>query len=390
MARHFTERLEDCFRCAEEDIPASDALIWRDSEVFVRSWRPQTLDNSLCLQMSFLVQVPFNEWAEFTRPERMHLINKTDPKASAHVLKEFAPGDVVFEIDFEQSLRLSVLTLFMGKQAAVVGEQRGRGKTWRAVRRIDFPKEGLITTAFVQVNDIEAPGWRVNLYHVISAGADPGTTLVSKVYMVPRKFEWVLPAAVRLINHFTPPTLDMRGIALPPPTYTVLRIKKCCRGPPLAFCGDDPPSPAEEAERGAGMLFNGEYWAQPCQPGLFSFSTYLQDLVRILGYWDVDVFNSLDGRYVAFFQAVMRRDVWKSMEKQVQDFMHKHAAAYRHWYGGTAAPNLQADAPPMFQDKLRREQLDEDQQVQWEGLCYKNTFIHFGPSEASDDVISAP
>lgn len=79
-----------------------------------------------------------------------------------------------------------------------------------------------------------------------------------------------------------------------------------------------------------------------------ALSLYLQELLRRLDIEDVPVYGSLDGQRLAPYQAAVRNGAWKRAWERVEQPYKAQRAAYRRYFGGSAAPELKMGLDPRF------------------------------------------
>eukprot|EP00440_Ansanella_granifera_P035744 gb/GFBE01038773.1/.p1 GENE.gb/GFBE01038773.1/~~gb/GFBE01038773.1/.p1 ORF type:complete len:159 (+),score=28.26 gb/GFBE01038773.1/:1-477(+) len=129
-------------------------------------------------------------------------------------------------------------------------------------------------------------------------------------------------------------------------------------------------------------------WADVSEEG-FTFSSYLQSFLQALGH-RARVFNSLEGRYIVPFQAVMQREVWELVRETVEDAMQKQMTAYRRARGGKTGPKIKADVEPKFMELKPfcsetasgpgRDRPPDDSMP----LVVRHTFLHFVEESLGD------
>merc|ERR1712070_553220 len=108
-------------------------------------------------------------------------------------------------------------------------------------------------------------------------------------------------------------------------------------------------------------------------------SAYLKHVLAAFGMDTSIIFDSLDGCRLVPFQAAVKRGVWPHIWLALEPFFKKHRSAYRRHYGGSGAPNIQADVSPRFCQRAAPVDpqdacisVDDDL-----ALEVKNTFVHF-------------
>jgi len=103
---------------------------------------------------------------------------------------------------------------------------------------------------------------------------------------------------------------------------------------------------------------------------------YIQELLVLIGSSHVRVHDSLDGRPVVHYQAVVSVADWESVESQLEIVMNVQRAYYRRTYGGTQAPSLKidVDARHYFEDTAPKQLSKPFSQE----IPVRGTFVHFG------------
>lgn len=267
----------------------------------------------------------------------------------------------------------------------------------RCVRRCEFPNAGEITQVTLPVDEdgFDASGWG-GLQ--ILRGSDGGSHVVVRdITLIPRRIQWLLPYIARKFTasystEWDKFALEDRlGQMVPAEGFLVLRLRKCTRGPPLT-----PLKTSELGHRPEGSLFSLDdmHWGLD-NDGDFHLCRYLRRLLTFCGLSPDSVFDSLDGRFVVFYQAVVRRDAWHSLWAAVEPSFKRQQSAYRYWYGGSAAPTLSVDVPPFFvKSESERvpgdvERADDSLPWSWQAAHSKNSFLHFVCREHRDDALTA-
>jgi len=351
-----------------------------------------------------LEDLPFEVFSAVRRPELVDKLIGVNPDiTNAEVLKVYAPGDCLLRVIVNTSAKVSVFALmtlaettpFMGTDFPLL---------LRTFRRSEFPLPNCFTvfSATLMGGYNGAPliphprgllatrtaNGRASMCDVVELCPTTGKARVHSFIFLPTAHKWMMPMMAKHLNSTCQRQLNLSLESIPPALmaspFVVLRIKKCSRGPPLMILS---PAEASQLVKGDTMYFNEEYWKQGAPHGEFGFALYLQTLLVQLGLSQFveDVYDSMDGRQLVFFQAALRTCIWPQIEATITHFFNKHASAYRHWYGGRAAPNLQVTgANPIFVDQSpvspRCSALDFHADTyfpDFQKLQHKNTFIHF-------------
>lgn len=187
--------------------------------------------------------------------------------------------------------------------------------------------------------------------------------------------------------------------------YTIVRLQKYGKGPPLL--------PVIRAQRSVPAQWPNDIagWEQMDATG-FTLPQYLQEFFSRLGI-EAEIFDTLDGRQVVPYQAVVREKEWEHAWAQAEDFFKEQKTAYRQLLGVATAPkleakgearfvaldlaSLQASAPaPVVDvvdvvDEFRRTLNDKAASApsSFQELPVKGTFIHFD-GQAEEDSKKQP
>lgn len=148
--------------------------------------------------------------------------------------------------------------------------------------------------------------------------------------------------------------------------YITCNLRGCSRGLPVL-----PTKPGALAVESAdtSVLIGGYSW-EPAQSGGFTFPKYLRALLRAIG-CSTRIFDSLDGRRLVPYQAVLLISEWKQVEEQFQEIFRWQRAAFRHHYGGNGAPRINFGIEPRFLGNHIPAEIDEPKMV----VCTKNSFV---------------
>lgn len=396
----FAPRLEECF-----GIAADTSRIWRtlscdELGLDVQVSNAREGEEYALLLFRRNVAVSIEHLEAVTRPEAVGLMSEMGKIYSeAKVLRNFAPGDAILTLRLQGVIHKLMFALLSwntkGADSGVL--------IFRSVRRCDFPEPGRCTTVNLQMDE-NLSATDACWIDMMAPGDEPGTAVIRKIVKVPRKYEWFLPVIAKVVSknrndlnnndHQMAWITDAKRESFTQAAgFMVLRMRKCCRGPPLL------PISAHEAALlpdDAYMFFAGEYWTPAATKGDFQLCEYLHYVLTHFGRRSDQIYDSLDGRYVAFFQAVVRRDAWPHMQAILNAFMPRQQAAYRHWYGGSGAPTLQTDAAPLWLGggastiTPPEEESDDSDMWPWQQLSCKNTFVHFASRLLDEDAVSAP
>eukprot|EP00405_Crypthecodinium_cohnii_P016509 CAMPEP_0206455990 /NCGR_PEP_ID=MMETSP0324_2-20121206/22105_1 /ASSEMBLY_ACC=CAM_ASM_000836 /TAXON_ID=2866 /ORGANISM="Crypthecodinium cohnii, Strain Seligo" /LENGTH=374 /DNA_ID=CAMNT_0053926847 /DNA_START=42 /DNA_END=1163 /DNA_ORIENTATION=+ len=259
-------------------------------------------------------------------------------------LKSFGPGDTIVCLRLGRRFA-AIVDLMMGvKWPDTYGEKM----ILRMVTRRDFPQSGVTSCCGVAVEATRPiPAWGT----VIKAGPESGTVIFHKVWQCPS-------APLRILTPLADQFGRIHQISdwdVDPVKYEedrgfiVVGVRKCSRGPPLV-----PICPREgKFEPLSEEWFDSLSWEHVQDPQEFNVPMYLRHLLRCAGK-EVEVFDSLDGRRLLFYQASTRRCDWLQVWGTWHLFARRHAAAYRRRFGGTGAPSFQGNMEPRFCTELHQ------------------------------------
>lgn len=356
-----------------------------------------------CLvRLSYIADVGIDQVAALMRPENAVQRDRHIYGLETSIVKSFAPGDVLTNTRFVGWMNALYALLLKSP----IEEEM----LFREIVRRDFPRQGHTTGAFfpLDASRLEplAFGNDCCYFETLMMSTEGGDkkTSVEHTFMIPRTLQWMLPLMTRALSLVCSPARlegvpdSLYHVALRDSPFLMLRLRKCCRGPPLV------PSKARYAEE------LDELGWEPAEEEDFSLGGYLQKLLAVCGVHTSCVFDCLDGRPLVFFQAAVPRTAWPCLWDALEPVLKKQQTAYRRRYGGTGAPRIDADVEPRFRSEASTEfgssvglycssgKLGElgdgdSDSWDWQPVPVKNTFVHF-PSDASttleEDACSAP
>lgn len=247
----------------------------------------------------------------------------------------------------------------------------------RWIIRRDFPEIGpvsLVMAPFSQQSGelLEERGVLKAIVAVFTEHEDPGKTRAVQVRMLQRVPDWAIK---QMASHFLRKQEWVAGYKVSPvyaevqdgsSRYVVLGIRKCVRGPPLL--------PSQGA--GAEVTFFSDW--MPADPGTFELPWYLRAFLHCVGL-EVDIHETLDGRRLVPYQAVVRRGDWERAWAALEKPWRAHKAAYRKLHGGRCAPELASDVAARF---LPHATVAAPNPTRGQGARTRvpvmRTFVHFG------------
>eukprot|EP00931_Biecheleriopsis_adriatica_P110165 TRINITY_DN8442_c0_g3_i1.p1 TRINITY_DN8442_c0_g3~~TRINITY_DN8442_c0_g3_i1.p1 ORF type:complete len:234 (+),score=26.43 TRINITY_DN8442_c0_g3_i1:536-1237(+) len=161
--------------------------------------------------------------------------------------------------------------------------------------------------------------------------------------------------------------------------FMVLRMRKVSRGRPLVPTCSSCTTPSSTQTVVAGTAWE-------TSNGAFMLHIYLQALLQFCNKDPNVIFSTLDGKRVASFQAVVQRSSWPGLWDVLEPLLGQHKSAYRLKYGGSGAPSLSIDVPPIFEDDAAMSDSEDGTSGEEYTYLIKNTFLHAPASD--EDVLS--
>lgn len=340
-------------RVRPEALEHEDWAVVDDRPGLCLSTRPLSVTMSL-LRARYEWPLPIHDAVALMRPEVYWDSRRPefdDGTQSCKLEVSAAPGDAVVSMQVSASTSAPLLS---ASQHAIVGhaqsaaERKTRNYLRWVVRR-DFPLPGQFTCLTLPMDPetgefYEERGMVSSCTVVFEAHrSEPGKTALTRVSVIHRAPDWLMSY---IANHFLMKHAwisrykasavynEARDGAL---SYVVVGIKKCSRGPPLL--------PRSLREDGSMMptTFDSE-WV-PANFESNHFPGYLREFLRQLGV-HVDVYDTLDGRRLVPYQAVLMRGNWELASAAIEEPWKTHKAAYRRRYGGTSAPYFVENMEP--------------------------------------------
>lgn len=330
-----------------------------------------------------------------------------DPACAYHMEQVLAPGDVIIQRSYRQAFRqrwgntVSKAAVLTGtaqpletKSLEVVS--RTRLLTWR-----DYPSRGQSTFAGVPFDPLTesfvtqvgsemawlvvmspgSPGWiNVNVGLFVSASSFPSwaTSLMTKMVHAMHELFQARMKEMKSIGCSEALLKEDRSL------YVILSLRTCPQGRPLLPLLPRSPQHGVSVTTGAdgvvsvtglGAAQHLTTWFRPT--GTFSLPTYLSDLLTVLGCDDVQVFESLEGRQLVPYQAVLRREQWERIGSLFNDVWLTHRAAYKKLNSCKHAPTIVDGRQPREADKPISSGYGEPLSPSY-SIAVRNTFIEIG------------
>lgn len=298
-----------------------------------------------------------------------------------------APGDAVIEwsgmnegLSSEEAQSYRILG-FMSGGGDLTQPSSMRVAVWR-----DFPAVGEFSAVYTSV--LSNTG-----YYTWSSSFGDGSVSITEHFMEipwPTCPDWWIPmlqefleATSRRCALMTHPTV----LALAGSVYVVACLRSCTHGPPLLPINwegseDSSSSPPSVADNSAIVQMDAYTWAQAKREG-FNFPTYLQNLLRFAGCHNRCVFDRLDGRKVAPYQAVIRCSEWELVQESFHKLFRLQQSAYRRMYGGKSAPRVYFGTKPSFLD------LSAEAPQVLDLILHRKTFVEWMEVSPTSSPVSA-
>merc|ERR1711971_165113 len=127
-------------------------------------------------------------------------------------------------------------------------------------------------------------------------------------------------------------------------------LRRCTKGPPLlpAIDADGTEDNIIEPDSASGFRVT---WVEVGQRHICLVDFLSAFQMRLPGFRVEDavaVYDSLDSRRLAQYQAVLTRTGWGKLWAVLESPFKEMRAVYRHRFGGTTAPEITVDVTPRF------------------------------------------
>eukprot|EP00930_Biecheleria_cincta_P039670 TRINITY_DN27251_c0_g1_i1.p1 TRINITY_DN27251_c0_g1~~TRINITY_DN27251_c0_g1_i1.p1 ORF type:complete len:423 (-),score=55.47 TRINITY_DN27251_c0_g1_i1:194-1348(-) len=364
--------LQDCLQKIYHEVASDDA--WNPLTSFrgVKVARKTLADYTCSAKFTYVLDVSTDRVTAFYRPEACHVWTVACRDGSkVEIVKSLAPGDAILEPELNSQRR--ALFNIQAMLEPLLGKSRN---LMRFMMRRCFPRVGSTCVVCIPVDSKFAlvPGGKL-WAKVISEAENGSKTAAEEFLFFSGKWNWLLPlVAIPTCFHISFTNWDAFN---DDQTYTraascgfmVVRMRKISSGPPLAPIAE---ASSIAAECTSLVHVDGICW-QPCSDR-FSLPAYLRALLAFSEEDPSVIHSCLDGRDLAFYQAVVQRCRWPSVCGVIEPLLKQHRSAYRLFYGGTAAPSLAIDVQPIFlNDKMSFEPAPDDaEDAAWR---IRNTFF---------------
>lgn len=259
------------------------------------------------VRLSRTVSVPLEHIVALVRPESLLGGAATAMShglvAEAEVVRSFSAGDVLGRVRWPKDgtgLLWAVLRDRSLRPAYITSDG-----CYRLTLRRNFPTAGTVVSTCIPLDTDrfelrEKLGAQSTTMLILEPEAG-GTTRMAVVEKVSRRNLWLLPLVPRwtLLESIEDKSLAFHEQAAKQWGFVVLRIRKCCKGPPLL--PTTWPAPLQ-AQWVCCVVDSGERE--------FRLARYLQQLLKAVGLHSLEIFDDVDGGRLVFYQAAMRRTSW--------------------------------------------------------------------------------
>eukprot|EP00913_Durusdinium_trenchii_P009762 g9170.t1 len=222
-------------------------------------------------------------------------------------------------------------------------EFRERIVQWR-----DFPSPGLLTL-------VEIPFDEESQTFVSQSGGHFATVTVVEPH--PQNSDQMIAQSIAQMIHVSAASFQNIELLAEADAdfYSVLSLRTCPQGRPLlpGALPEHVLNPNEDPwcvvlDLPEEVEYKLSFWFRPF--GEFNFPNYLFLFLAAIGCAEVQVFNSMDGRLLVPYQAVVRRAQWMSVAKRFDAAWKLHKMAYRKLNGTKHAPTISEACDPTLID----------------------------------------
>eukprot|EP00929_Paragymnodinium_shiwhaense_P055541 TRINITY_DN27824_c0_g1_i1.p1 TRINITY_DN27824_c0_g1~~TRINITY_DN27824_c0_g1_i1.p1 ORF type:complete len:395 (-),score=83.77 TRINITY_DN27824_c0_g1_i1:281-1465(-) len=290
------------------------------------------------------VPVPYSFFKLAKRPEFVNAHPElSDQLLQFELVEHLAPGDCLMKMSFKAAKTDAMASMLLGNGGS------GTGQNIRISQHDNTPVVGETTVVMVGMgvdwlNFANAAFMSVIMNY--SKGIDENSTRLRYTYRCAWQTypEWFNKVACMFFEMTMKKgelfTAEMpRLLPIAEQFYKIICLRGCCRGPPLL--------PQEEWSEGAtSEKLGGFYWSA-ADDSTFTFSTYMQKLMRICGS-DARVFCTMSGQRLVPYQAAVLADEFEKVETRFRELFSAQCSAYRFLRGGSGAPKLRADIEARF------------------------------------------
>eukprot|EP00931_Biecheleriopsis_adriatica_P070600 TRINITY_DN4436_c0_g1_i2.p1 TRINITY_DN4436_c0_g1~~TRINITY_DN4436_c0_g1_i2.p1 ORF type:complete len:433 (+),score=71.36 TRINITY_DN4436_c0_g1_i2:83-1381(+) len=316
--------------------------------------------------------------------------SKPNKRLNIKVLEQIAPGEALVERSSDLPF-IQVMGIFLNSPVdseSIPSLAHGNCNYYLRNRR-DYPKEGDSMYVWAPAGDAETQAAGICLVRPLAAEKRYRSVMV---FCVPDGFEtarWSQPLLKSTMKTLLEWHLSAKSLeeceemwALDEDYYVTLSVQSCKRGPPLL--------PAEASEEALVSVNAGDgigmpSWRHPLQK--FRLSEYLKEFLRRLSY-DVEVYDTLDGRSLVHYQCVMRRADWEAVRTCFLEAFNVQKKAYRHALGVSAPTfkeHLDARFVPVDSTIIVARVSPEPQQPYPLKVIVRNTFLDVDEEEEHMD-----
>jgi len=271
------------------------------------------------------------------------------------VLELLSPGDALIEVrGMSDALRDIEVQAYRQLGFLLVSTDLSRQSVLRSTTWRDFPEEGKFATVCVHSDAEPAPRRTRSRqsgggYYICAESVGDGScTLLEHFVQIPWPSipQWGIPLLQGHLDAFSRHAAALRNpdvIAVAQSMYVIASLRSCTRGPPLLPLFED----AGGVAVGSSVHMGDHTWVEAKRTD-FDLPRYMQ---RMLMFAKVDaccVFDRLDGRRIAPYQAAIAWSSWELAQESFNRLFRTQRSAYRRMYGGKSAPKIYFGASPSF------------------------------------------
>eukprot|EP00931_Biecheleriopsis_adriatica_P110164 TRINITY_DN8442_c0_g1_i1.p1 TRINITY_DN8442_c0_g1~~TRINITY_DN8442_c0_g1_i1.p1 ORF type:complete len:367 (+),score=31.27 TRINITY_DN8442_c0_g1_i1:60-1103(+) len=292
-------------------------------------------DQKSAIKFENVFQHPLSWIAPLFRPEACHTWQHF-AEVGAEMRRILAPGDTI--IEYCSELAIHKLYNLLGGTTFSHRE--------RVIIRRDFPSPGSISSVRFRLDAANNVLQKDKICASVMSEHEGSRTRRSSFLIFDGRWQWLWPDIVKQtralwssMNFSIPDSIHEEAVNA---GFMILRMRKICKGPPLV-----PTVPSCTAPPSTQIVIESITWTAPDE--YITLQIYLQTLLRFCNQDPNVIFSSLDGKRVAPFQAVVQRSSWPGLWNVLEPLLGQHRSVYRLKYGGTGAPSLSIDVPPIFE-----------------------------------------
>lgn len=293
--------------------------------------------------------VPLEQLLAVTRPEFRCQATAVMAPLRCRVVELLSPGDALIEVGGmskalnDMELQACRVLGFLLVSTDVSQQTVLRSTTWR-----DFPEEGQFAVVCVRSDADSAPRRTQNGggYYICAESVGDGgcSTLLEHFVQIPLPSipQWGIALLQGHLDAFGKHVAAVRNPAAGS-MYVIASLRSCARGPPLLPLFED----GGDVPIGPSVHMGDHTWVEARRSD-FDLPRYLQRMLIFAKADACRVFDRLDGRKIAPYQAAIHRAGWEAAQESFQRLFRTQRSAYRRLYGGKSAPKIYFGASPSF------------------------------------------